>query len=261
MKKRLFYFLFLLSFLFVSKVFAIEHISQYTVDLDVQENGDLNVQETIRYDFDTLQRHGIYRNIPTQYVRNGNKTFLDISHIEVFDQAGKSYPFVTSHENNQLVIKIGDADTLITGVHDYVLKYDVKKPVVFQDTFDRLSWNAIGTEWNVPIDAVDIHIQEPKSFENKVLKVNCYRGVYGVAQSCGFGSVEKTGATFKTSNLGQNKGLTIDIDLKKGTIFPPSAWEIFLEQVKKWWPVLIPFLTFVVLFRVWYKKGREQGQL
>ncbi len=257
MKKRLFYFLFLLSFLFVSKVFAIEHISQYTVDLEVQESGDLNVQETIRYDFDTLQRHGIYRNIPTQYVRNGNKTFLDISHIEVFDQAGKSYPFVTSHENNQLVIKIGDADTLITGVHDYVLKYDVKKPVVFQDTFDRLSWNAIGTEWNVPIDAVDIHIQEPKSFENKVLKVNCYRGVYGVAQSCGFGSVEKTGATFKTSNLGQNKGLTIDIDLKKGTIFPPSAWEIFLEQVKKWWPVLIPFLTFVVLFRVWYKKGRD----
>lgn len=257
MKKKLFYFLFSLSFLFVSKVFAIEHISQYTVDLEVQESGDLKVQETIHYDFDTLQRHGIYRNIPTQYIRNGKKTILDISHIEVFDEKGNAYIFHKSYENNQLVIKIGDADTLITGAHEYILKYAVKKPVVFQETFDRLSWNAIGTEWAVPIDVVDIHIKEPKSFENKVLKVNCYRGVYGVAQSCGFGSVEKTGADFKTTNLGQNKGITIDIDLKKGTILPPSAWDLFMEQVKKWWPVLIPFLTFVGLFMVWYKRGRD----
>lgn len=257
MKRKLFYFLFLLSFLFVSKVFAAEHISQYTVDLDVQENGDLKVQETISYDFDTLQRHGIYRNIPIEYTRDGNTSRLNISHVEVVDEKGKAYTFDTSHENKQLVIKIGDANTLITGAHEYILKYDVKKPVVFQENFDRLSWNAIGTEWAVPIDAVDIHIREPKSFENKVLKVNCYRGVYGVAQSCGFGSVEKTGADFKTKNLGQNKGLTIDIDLKKGTLLPPSVMEVFFEFLKKWWPVFIPFFTFIGLLSLWYKKGRD----
>lgn len=257
MKKAIFLLIFVLSFVFVPKVFAAEHIVQYTVDLQVQETGDLFVQETILYDFDDLQRHGMYRNIPTEYARNGSKFILDVLDIQVVDEKGQDYEFTTSRQSGELEIKIGDPDTLITGVHEYILKYAVKKPVVFQDQFDRLSWNAIGTEWDIPIDAVDVHITAPKSFENKILKINCYRGVYGVAQTCGFGSVQKTGADFKTTNLGENKGITIDIDLKKGTILPPTQKELLLEQLKKWWPLVLPFITFSVLLYLWYKNGRD----
>lgn len=257
MKKLFFTFLIAVSFVFGPKVFAAEHISQYTVNLSVQENGDLKVQEIIDYDFDNLQRHGIFRNIPVEYTRNGNKLRLDVSNFQVVNEKGEAYKFASTHEGSQLVIKVGDADTLISGVHEYILQYDVKKPVVFQDTFDRLSWNAIGTEWNIPIESINVHMVAPKSFENKILKVNCYRGVYGVAQSCGFGSVQKLGADFKTTNLGQNKGITIDIDFKKGTVLPPTQKELLLEQLKKWWSIIVPLLTFIILCVLWYKKGRD----
>lgn len=257
MKKFLFLLLTVTSFIFVQEVFAVERISQYTVDLLIQESGDLKVQETIHYDFDNLERHGIYRTIPIQYLRDGKKTILDILNFQVLDENGKSYEFDSSRESDQLRIKIGDPDTLITGEHTYILKYDVKKPVVFQEQFDRLSWNAIGTEWTIPIESIDVHMTAPKSFENKILKVNCYRGVYGVAQSCGFGSVQKLAADFKTTKLGQNKGITIDIDLKKGTVLPPTQKELLLEHFKKWWPIVLPVLTFIIVCILWYKKGRD----
>ena len=70
--KKLF-FLIILFFLFFSKPqlsFA-EAIHSFNTDIVAHKNGEMDITETINYDFEDLYRHGIYRYIPL-YSKVGN---------------------------------------------------------------------------------------------------------------------------------------------------------------------------------------------
>ena len=41
-----------------------EKISNYTIDITVEQSGELSIVESIEYDFEKKQKHGMFRDIP-----------------------------------------------------------------------------------------------------------------------------------------------------------------------------------------------------
>ena len=46
---------------------GLEHIKDFNTIITVNSDATINVVENIIYDFDTIQKHGIFRDIPVKY--------------------------------------------------------------------------------------------------------------------------------------------------------------------------------------------------
>ena len=72
-------------------VFA-EQINDFSVDITVHKDSSLTVIETIKYTFDEVPRHGIYRSIPYKYSRRGATNYnLRMQILSVTDQKGNPW--------------------------------------------------------------------------------------------------------------------------------------------------------------------------
>ncbi len=69
---------------------------------------------------------------------------------------------VSSVDGGRTEIKIGDPDTTITGVHTYTIVYTVGAALNGFADHDELYWNAIGDEWDVPIDQASVLVVRPR---------------------------------------------------------------------------------------------------
>ena len=117
--------------LFPAKAFA-EQINRFDATIQINKNGTIYVSEKILYDFETLNKHGIYRTIPYTKTNDDGKNFrMSIDRISVVNEFGKSYHFTTSYEDDTLQLKIGDADRTITGVHTYTISYTVSGALTY----------------------------------------------------------------------------------------------------------------------------------
>src|SRR3989338_4689098 len=104
-----------------------EHIKSFQSEITINKDGTIDVKETIVYDFSTLNKHGIYRDIPfIKTNQDGKKFELQLNNVSVTDENGRSYKFVKSWIDEKILrLKIGDANRLITGIHDYIISYKV----------------------------------------------------------------------------------------------------------------------------------------
>ena len=71
MRKILFLVLFIFSFYFFkasiqaqTDSYSGEHIKNFDSQITINKDGTIDVKESIIYDFGSLERHGIYRDIP-----------------------------------------------------------------------------------------------------------------------------------------------------------------------------------------------------
>jgi hypothetical protein len=62
-----------------------EYIDQFIVDIEVNEDGSINVVEKILYDFRTEEKHGILRDIPLVYGDSGDEVKIRFSLEKVTD--------------------------------------------------------------------------------------------------------------------------------------------------------------------------------
>ena len=96
-------------------------IQSYNIDMVVNENNTFDITETITAYFN-VPKHGIYRKIPLKNEitrEDGSKSSnrVKITNIAVNNE------YTTSKENGYEVIKIGNANSTITGSHTYTIKY------------------------------------------------------------------------------------------------------------------------------------------
>jgi uncharacterized membrane protein YgcG len=166
-----------------------EHISSYDVALTVGAGGSMGVTETIAYDFGTNRRHGIFRTIPTKVpFDNDNFRLYPLSDVRVTSPDGAPTDVSRSEAAGVTTLRIGDPDKTITGRHTYVLRYTVDGALnSFPDRVE-LYWNAIGTEWSVPIDAATVRVVAPAALMGQV----CFAGVAGSVQPCTSATVTGT---------------------------------------------------------------------
>jgi hypothetical protein len=195
-----------------------ESISSYDTRIDVAANGSLHITETIAYDFGTNAKHGIFRKIPVRFRYDQHNDRVYPVHDITVTQDDGSVPVNRSTEDDYLVLKIGDPNRTITGPHRYVISYVVDGALNGFADHQELFWNAVGTEWPVPIAQATATVSGPAEIQ----RVGCFTGPQGSQLACATASPAGNSATFGESNLGPAEGLTVVVAFPPGT-FPNVA--------------------------------------
>lgn len=246
-----------------------EHIKLFQTNIVVQKNGSILVKEIINYDFDTLQKHGIYRTIPTDKINQDNKKYrLDFSGFSVTDEKGNRQNFSTQNSSGEIKLKIGDADKLITGLHSYVISYTVKGAITYYSDHDELYWNATGNDWTVPIAQAVTKVDLPSEIKETDITNACYTGSKNSTVSL-CKNAKQNSSSYSATNfhLYSQQGLTIVVGFPKNivAVVEPKLITPFedtllgklfflgLGLLITWWYVLFPFYIIVK----WWLQGRD----
>src|SRR6476661_10266917 len=155
-----------------------ERIVDYHSDVTIEHDGTIEVHETIVYDFGVVPKHGIYRSIPVRTDQSGKDGYdrvYPLTVVSVSGSAGTPADYSVEEDGDNQRIKIGDPDQTITGEHTYDIVYRVRGEMnAFADR-DELVWNAVGTDWPVPIEKASAVVHAPAD----ITQVGCSSGYYG----------------------------------------------------------------------------------
>jgi hypothetical protein len=197
-----------------------EQITSYQSDVTIEPSGDIVVAETIAYDFGAVAHHGIIRNVPVRTDQSGKDGYdrvypLAVLSVSASDGAPAQYTVEADGDDKQ--IKIGDPDKTITGEHTYVITYRVRGALNGFADHDELVWNAIGTEWSVPIRNAGATVHAPAP----ILQVGCATGSFGSNFPCDTAGATGNSAMFSRDLLNPYEGMTFTVALPKGAVPPP----------------------------------------
>jgi len=188
--------------------------ADYNLDKDSEGRSTLKTVERITAVFpDYDQNHGLERAIPKEY--DGHSTSLKIQSIT--DETGKKLDYSESILNDNLVLRIGDADTYVHGSNTYVITYMQRDVTRFfaNTNDDEFYWDINGTQWQQSIGEVSAHIHVGASITADLSKsTSCYKGSAGSTETCTL-QAEKVadGFDFSTqvSNLQSYENVTLAI--------------------------------------------------
>jgi uncharacterized membrane protein YgcG len=224
-------------------------ITSYVADFDLDEQGDLDVTETLTVDFPVFNKHGIFR-FWDRVDPNDPHARRDPEDIEI-TRDGNAEPFELSNDDHGRfrVAKIGSATvTLDPGEHTYVLKYHIDGVIVEgQDGItpepSMFYWNLIPGGWQQAISSSELTVHLPVPAEQEV---GCDVG-FGQTGGCTVQGAGTRDLTIKTDEpLPPRTPLTISTGLDMAT---PPAGNV-LPWTGRWDRVLgrsVPLLAVVLL--------------
>jgi uncharacterized membrane protein YgcG len=202
-----------------------EKIDRYDVDLTIESSGDLLVHETIVYDFGSIPKHGIFRDIPVRFdypKKEDTDRVYEIEDVSIKASEGTPADYETEEFDDNGIgyerFRIGDPDTTITGAHTYDITYRVKGALNGFEDHDELYWNAIGQQWPVTIDSANTTVNAPTT----ISKVACFQGSFGSSLPCDVVSADGDTAHFAQPQLFPYTGMTVVVAMPKGAVPTPK---------------------------------------
>lgn len=193
-------------------------IQHFNVTVEVRENGDIRVMESIQVRFNGSW-NGLYRTIPVEYRTPQGfsyRLFLDLE--SVTDESGQELETDVSREGFYRKVKIW-----VPGAQDVTrtitLRYSVPNALKFFEEHDELYWNVTGTEWDVPIRNASALVEFPPGVTG--LRATAFTGAYGSsAQNARIDELEQ-GFYFETTRgLNFREGLTVVVGWDPGVVMP-----------------------------------------
>ncbi len=242
-------------------------IRSFDVRYVIAEDGAFRVEEDLLVDFGSLQRRGIFRDLPVEVAFDAdNNRLMAISNVQV----DGGILFQTSRDGANLRIKIGDPDVFVTGEQRYRISYTVHDGLNAFADHDEMFWNVTGNYWEVPIESASASVELPGA---GVTAVICFEGPLRSNAPCASSSTEST-ADFMLNapSLGPREGLTVVVGIEKGLVDvgPPvlvdanrSAFEQAMDFLGPG-AVTIPVAALVlvaalaVLSWLWWNVGRDR---
>ena len=237
-------------------------INKYNVAVTVNKDASLDVVENINVHF-TESRHGIIRAIPYKYQLQSLPAGTDkanrqlesggYAHTIIQNISVDGWKYDVSTEGDYKNIKIGDADKLVDGDQQYIIRYRLLNAINFFNDHSELCFNVIGNSWATTIDSVNFSVQ----LYDALPSTPAYFVATGEAGSKENNTVTQwsdnkifTGHT--TALLNSYEGVTI------GIVFPKD----FLTQQNYnllgiWW-LLVPAAAFIIMFLAWRKWGKDE---
>jgi hypothetical protein len=220
----------------------------------------VRITEKITVDYRQNEKHGIFREIPYVYEKNGKKTYTELNVLNITRDKNKE-PFEVDKGSAYVNIKIGDPDKTISGRHLYTITYTTKGVIRSFAEYDELYWNVTGNSWPTNIDKASAIVTIPNT---GIQKAACYQGYFGSAEQCKATIVTDNVASYASTKLiSEGEGMTIATGFSKGLVpiltveRPKTFWEKFTSwpsQLTLWAGILgaVGFITFS-----WYKNGRD----
>ena len=244
-----------------------ERITNYRSEVTIDPNGTILVHEIIDYDFGVVPHHGIYRDVPVRTDQSGKAGYDRVYPLTVESvraSVGTPAQYTVEEEGDNQRIKIGDPDELITGEHTYDITYRVRGALNAFADHDELVWNAVGTDWSVPIERASAIVHAPAAIQ----RVGCATGQYGSTLPCAAAAATKSDAAFSVAQLGPYQGMTFTVGLPEGAVVPapkPILEERFnVTSAFRVTPatgglagIMLALLAGIAVFLVW-KFGRDR---
>ncbi len=244
-------------------------ITSFTADYTVRADRQIEVTERIAVDFGPLQKHGIYRDIPIKYRKTtadgtniaGGTVTVDLELLGVTDDAGQ--PLQTKvTRGRDARIRIGSPDFTVSGPQVYVIRYRLERGVGFFDDHDELYWQVTGTESPVPILEASATVRIPIADVDDTLPAWgawCYAGweESNDMSRCTAAMTQPGEYQFSVGRLDPGEGLTLVASFPKGIVPAPTVAEETAEAVGFFWPIAIPLITLLGMWRAWWTRGRE----
>jgi len=235
-------------------------INSFHSDIAIQADGRVKITETIDVDFQSLDKHGIYRDIPYVYYTSSEDTKYTQVKVNEVRLDGKKEPFdVTTNKANIRII-IGDEDRTISGEHTYLVTYTASGVIVPYPTYDELYWNVTGNGWEASIAKATATLQLSQP---GIIQTACYVGIKGSTTQCRDEKVDEQTARFSTDTLQASEGMTIATGFQKGLVpiisveRPKSLWERLLAPINLLFFVLLTALGIGLILRKWWQEGRD----
>lgn len=241
-------------------------IEQFHTDLDVRQNGDVEVTESIRFRFNGSW-NGIYRDLrltpPDVY---GRRDLFDVDLVSITDDAGRPLRFESSRQG----ARTQRWQVWIPGAQDasrtVVIRYVVHNALGFfgepgqPNYLDEMYWNVTGTEWEVRIERASARINLPAGLEPT--ESAGYTGGEGsTEQAVGIETIGGSVAFTATRPLGPGENLTAATSWPGGSVTRTAQPSALSRGLSSAWPVIIPFLVFGFAFREWRRKGADPEAL
>jgi len=231
-------------------------VADFRDTIGVAKDGSIIVTERISLVF-VGEWHGIHRTIPVEYPGpRGTNYSLFLQVTAVTDGSGNKLKYESHTSNGYRDLKIYIPDAVDTS-KTVQIEYAVPNPTRFFDNYDEFYWNVTGNDWPVPIDHASAFVNFPDSASGS-LRAQAFTGAYGSTQHEATAEVHGSDVAFETTNpLPMRGGLTIDVYIPKEILSAPGAftrlgWFLGSNPV-----VFLPFVTFGVMFMLWWYKGRD----
>jgi hypothetical protein len=241
---------------------AAEVIRNFHADVTLDKSGLVTVTEQIEVNAEGYDiKHGIFRDFPLTFRKpDGGIGEVDFE-LKAVRRDGSNEPWHTEYIDNGIRIYAGDKDSYVSsGRHVYEFAYETNRQVRYGTDADTFMWNITGNFWKFPIlrSSADIHL--PDGVEAS--RVQVFTGAFGYEGKDA--SARDSGGTVHVQaarNFDPGEGMTVRIDIPKGSIDVPSA-----EQERWWWlkdnrNVFIAFAGLILVWgwyaRSWVKVGRD----
>jgi uncharacterized membrane protein len=242
-----------------------EKIISYGTVIRINKDSTVNVLERIIYDFGAENKHGIFRTIPFKYKTPAGNQEIDITDIAVKDEKNQDYQFTSSAEGSNLVIKIGNPVSTITGVHVYDITYKVSRAIGYFKDFDEIYWNAVGDKWDIPILKSQAVVYLPQAASTTAMQASCYIGSVGSNETCPI-EENTVGENLQDMDyaiyiphrtLSPHEGFTVALGFPKNMVSEPSSKQRIFAFLKDNSILVLPVIVFIAMFAIWFRRGRD----
>ncbi|HOQ53446.1 MAG TPA: DUF2207 domain-containing protein [Micropruina sp.] len=189
-------------------------------EYDARRSGDrlaIDVTEHITADFPRRYvNHGIERRLRSSY--RGES--VELANIRVTGTNGKPIAFTRRSESgsDDVVLRIGSANTYVFGRVDYVISYTIGNAMVQAGDRQEIYLDVNGTGWLQRFDRVQATLSVAPDLAGHLLgEEACYQGAAGSTETC---AITRSGDSFSTEALalGPRQNMTIAVGFRPGTV-------------------------------------------
>jgi len=217
-------------------------------------SGRMAVTENLDVTYSDMN-HGILRAIPLTYKKNSLQ--LEVQSVK---RDGVDEPYTTYNENDNKVLKIGDAGRTITAKHTYEIQYTMRGIMSFYEGYDEFYLDINGDQWAQPFDTVSAEVIFPEGWKSEgVPEPSCYTGQAGSTEkTCIIEKIDR-GYIYSTGrSLQPRETLTVVATTPKGLFVPRDSGDWWRDNYGKILAVVIPpLLVGPWAFRRWQKHGKD----
>ncbi len=228
-------------------------INNYHILVTLTNGQTFQVTETIDVTF-SMERHGIYRDIPLCYNTvdgKRNRVLLSDVRVDGFKQK-------LSRTDCNLNIRIGDPDIYVDGEQRYVIHYTVDHGYLYEENHTEFYWNLIGERWTVPILNARFEIRLPEGVTISEEDIQGYAGLAGTQQQnlTYLYNPSRNIITGETTQmLKAGYALTMAVRLPKESIIQPGKYEYVM---RRYGLIGIPIALFLAALGVFARFGWDK---
>jgi len=248
------------------------NLLDYVDPVILYDNFEINIREENIVDFvetifvylpDPITYY--YFSIPLTYDKSSSilpyrldVDFTDVSYYQYCstDQCGTVYSdYTESVSDGEKFIDIGKAGRRVSGLYVYKLNYSVKRSIFNADGYDEFYWDLITPFSEVQVEYVKASITSDYTPE----RAKCITGGYGSTNNdCSVEMVENGVEVSSVEDINPYNGFTVVIDYPYNTVSKLSVWDNFKYNVLPYLGICMPFPVLIIVFLIWYYKGKDE---